>query len=100
MALVFHSANVHIYSLFSHSFFRLHFSVDAALDLPGWSGEARFINHCKKSPNLKAHVVVTHDDHPHVVLRSVRAIAEDEELTFDYGDRRQAIIDANSWLSK
>ena len=57
----------------------------------------RLINHSLHGPNLKMKVV-TVDDKPRVVFIASRTIKEGEELLYDYGEQRKAVIEANPWL--
>lgn len=57
----------------------------------------RLINHSKLNPNLRVQIISV-DERPRLVFVAKRDIAENEELLFDYNDRRKHIINANPWL--
>ena len=43
-------------------------------------------------------LVVDEENVPHIILRSLRDIAADEELLFDYGDRDAHSLELFPWL--
>jgi len=57
----------------------------------------RLINHSKLNPNLRVQII-TVEERPRLVFVAKRDIAENEELLFDYNDRRKHIINSNPWL--
>lgn len=54
---------------------------------------SRFINHSRRRPNLKC--VARRGELWFIALRD---IAVDDELAFDYNERRAAVVRANPWL--
>ncbi len=54
---------------------------------------SRFMNHSRYNPNLKA---ISHKNG--IWFKSIKDINAEEELTFDYGERRKDILKANPWL--
>ena len=71
----------------------LYYSIDATNN-DGSKG--RLINHCKKG-NLTPKVIVI-DTIPHIIFIAKKDIRRDEELLYDYGERRKHILDAFPWL--
>ena len=63
-------------------------------DLPG-----RLINHSRKNSNCQPKVFVVRDQ-PRLILVALRDIEIDEELFYDYGERRKDIVEVFPWLSE
>jgi SET domain-containing protein len=59
----------------------------------------RLINHSRKNSNCQPKVFVIRDQ-PRIVLVALRDIEIDEELFYDYGERRKDIIEAFPWLNE
>ncbi|CAF1437573.1 unnamed protein product [Adineta steineri] len=59
----------------------------------------RLINHSRKNSNCQPKVFVIRDQ-PRLVLVALRDIEIDEELFYDYGERRKDIIEAFPWLNE
>ena len=55
------------------------------------------INHSSSSPNV-AMKVVTVDRKPHVVFVALRNIPIGQEIQYDYGETRKAVLEENPWL--
>jgi len=60
-------------------------------------GHGRLINHNRRDANLVPKRVVV-DGKPHIIYIALRDIEENEELTFDYGDRRKETLEVFPWL--
>lgn len=58
----------------------------------------RLLNHSLKG-NVKARLV-SKENMPVLIFEANRAIAVDEELVYDYGDRDATAIKENPWLRK
>eukprot|EP00792_Barthelona_sp_PAP020_P002136 TRINITY_DN1347_c0_g1_i1.p1 TRINITY_DN1347_c0_g1~~TRINITY_DN1347_c0_g1_i1.p1 ORF type:complete len:178 (+),score=50.14 TRINITY_DN1347_c0_g1_i1:26-559(+) len=56
-------------------------------------GIGKYINHSRKSPNLEPELIDI-DGKPHIALIARTTILQNEELFFDYGDRKESI----EWL--
>ena len=50
----------------------------------------RLVNHCRKHPNLRPEIRVL-GGRPHILLRVIREVETNEDLHFDYGDRRTGV---------
>lgn len=61
-------------------------------------GTGRLINHCREPNNNLFTKKIIVDGVPHICLFSCRVIKKGEELTHDYGDRRNSVIEKNPWL--
>ena len=59
---------------------------------------ARFINHCKSHPNIKAKIFEV-DGKPHLCMMASKNIKVGEELEVDYGERDKRVIGGNPWLN-
>jgi histone-lysine N-methyltransferase SETD8 len=59
----------------------------------------RLVNHSIRNANCSAKLAVI-DTIPHIFLKAKRDILAVEELLYDYGERRQDILDAHPWLSQ
>ena len=57
----------------------------------------RLINHSKKNPNVKT-TVIEFNKQPHLVFIAIKDIAAGEEILYDYGERKQEIIEGHKWL--
>ena len=64
-----------------------HDSIDSQVDVPGWSGFARFVNHSHQNANLRPQKLIDSQGFPHIVMYASCAIRDGDELLFDYGDR-------------
>ena len=60
----------------------------------------RLINHSIKNANLKMRVVVADKGMPQVVFIASKEIHPEDELAYDYGERRKRIIDVNPRLKE
>ena len=60
---------------------------------------ARYLNHSRKG-NLSPRKIIDKNKKPHIVLFANRDIDPDEELTFDYGERREEILKIFPWLKE
>ncbi|KAH7709819.1 N-lysine methyltransferase SETD8-like protein, partial [Aphelenchoides avenae] len=58
---------------------------------------ARFLNHSHLAPNLEMRPAYV-DGRVRAILYAKRFIPATEELTFDYDDRRKAVVMAKPWL--
>ena len=58
----------------------------------------RLFNHSSKF-NCRTKVFVV-DSKPHLILMASRDIQKGEEMTFDYGDRKNSSIESFPWLKK
>lgn len=58
---------------------------------------ARYINHSHLAPNLDIRPAYV-DGRVRAILYAKRSIPATEELTFDYDDRRKAVVKAKPWL--
>lgn len=70
-------------------------SVDATKDN---SKMGRMVNHSKKHPNTTTKVIEV-DGMPKLILLALRDIRTNEELVYDYGERRADVIKAMPWLA-
>ena len=68
-------------------------SVDATND----KKIGRLINHSKKSPNLHPRIVSVQKQ-PKIVFVAAREISVGEELSYDYGERREEALQYFPWL--
>lgn len=59
----------------------------------------RLINHSRKHSNCQPKVFVIRDQ-PRLVMVALRDIDIDEELFYDYGERRKDIVEAFPWLNE
>ncbi|CAF1626222.1 unnamed protein product [Rotaria magnacalcarata] len=59
----------------------------------------RLINHSRKNSNCQPKVFVVKDQ-PRLILVALRDIEIDEELYYDYGERRKDIVEAFPWLNE
>ena len=64
------------------------------------SSVGRLINHSIKDANLKMKVVVADRGSPQVVFVASKEIHSENELTYDYGERRKRVVDDNPWLKE
>ena len=71
-------------------------SVDATKD-NGRVG--RLLNHSKASSNITTKVFEL-DEIPRLCMFACKDVEAEEELVYDYGDRRGDIIKLNPWLAK
>jgi histone-lysine N-methyltransferase SETD8 len=55
---------------------------------------SRYLNHSRKKPDVKAVL----DQTGAIVFKTIRRVAVDEEMLFDYGDRRKDVVDDHPWL--
>lgn len=58
------------------------------------------MNHSGRQPNVIVRVVVDKATRPHLCFFASREIAPDEELLFDYGERRREVIESFKWLKE
>ena len=58
----------------------------------------RLVNHSCVSSNLITRIIVV-DGLPRLVFIACRNICLEEELLYDYGDRRKEVLAQNTWLS-
>ncbi len=76
--------------------------VPLVVDVTKESGRlARLVSHAnphRKRCNSRAEVIVWHGK-PQLILRATRDIKKGEELAYDYGERRPAVVQASPWLS-
>jgi histone-lysine N-methyltransferase SETD8 len=63
------------------------------------SSLGRLINHSRKNSNCQPKVFVIRDQ-PRLVLVALRDIDKDEELFYDYGERRKDIVESFPWLNE
>lgn len=70
-------------------------SVDATKDNGRYG---RLVNHSRRS-NVQTKLVPV-DGEPYLCLMAKRDIVKDEELLYDYGERKKEIIEYHPWLSK
>ncbi|CAF0808135.1 unnamed protein product [Rotaria sordida] len=59
----------------------------------------RLINHSRKNSNCQPKVFVVRDQ-PRLILVALRDIEIDEELFYDYGERRKDIVESFPWLNE
>ena len=57
----------------------------------------RLINHSSRSPNVAMRVVVV-DRSPVIVFIALKPIKVGQEIQYDYGEKRKAILEQNPWL--
>lgn len=62
-------------------------------------GVARLINHSKRKANVQTRRI-TINSVPRLYFVASRDIAEGEELLYDYGDKRPAVVSHFPWLDK
>ncbi|KAG9510520.1 ABC transporter G family member 23, partial [Fragariocoptes setiger] len=81
--------------------YMFHFSHNSkayCLDATKPSGRlGRLVNHSRKAPNCKLETYCIGDT-PHLILIAIRDIVCDEEILYDYGERRKQAIKENPWL--
>ena len=65
-----------------------------------WTGFGRYLNHSKKSSNIKSKLVSDVDGNPHIVFFATRNIEPEEELLFDYGERDNVALNNFPWLKQ
>jgi histone-lysine N-methyltransferase SETD8 len=58
----------------------------------------RLINHSKSQANLSTKTIIV-DGAPRLVLFAARDIEANEELLYDYGDRRKESLANHPWLA-
>ena len=58
----------------------------------------RLINHSSRSPNVMMKII-TIDRKPLVVFVALKTIPVGQEIQYDYGEKRKAVLDENPWLS-
>lgn len=58
----------------------------------------RLLNHSKSKPNVATKLIPV-NDHPYLCLVAARDIKPDEELQYDYGERKKDIIEHHPWLT-
>ena len=63
-------------------------------------GKAPFVNHSRTAPNLRVQLLEDTHGALHLCLFARRDIEPNEELLFDYGERRRAVIEDLPWLKK
>ena len=75
----------------------LYFSIDATKETDRLG---RLINHSieKTKTNLKPKISRDKDNMPRLIFCANRIIEPEEELSYDYGERRRDIISSNPWL--
>ena len=56
------------------------------------------MNHSSKNPNVIVRVMLDSESIPHLCFFANRAIRAQEELLFDYGDRRKKVLERCEWL--
>ena len=64
---------------------------------------SRFVNHNRKRPNLEPKLeyqMIDGMETPQIWFRAKRSLKQGEELLFDYGDRRKAVLEALPWLKE
>ena len=71
------------------------YSVDATRD-DGRLGH--LINHSKYNANVST-ILCEIGDQPHLCFVAAKAIQPEEELLYDYNERRKMAIEANPWLT-
>ena len=57
----------------------------------------RLINHSSDSPNLTMEIV-TLDSQPVVVFIALEDIRAGQEIQYNYGEKRKAVLNDNPWL--
>ena len=57
----------------------------------------RLINHSISDPNVSMKIIPV-DNKPIIVFVALRDITKGEEIQYDYGERREAILQQNPWL--
>lgn len=77
----------------------MYLSIDATLALHEY-GLGRYINHSKKSCNMKAVLVKDNSDNFRLCFFSKWNIKAGEELSINYGDNRREIIKQFTWLAQ
>ena len=73
------------------------FSIDATTETDRLG---RLINHSKTKTNLKPKISLDKDNMPRLIFCATRIIEPEEELSYDYGERRRDIILSNPWLKE
>ena len=80
--------------MFYYAYNNIKYCIDASV---GDGRYGRLVNHSRRNDNCKMKLFIV-DNQPQLYLVAKRDIDVGEEITYDYGDRRQNSIENFPWL--